>query len=111
MFSLDIPFHRTVYISTNVEPKSGAPLLSRADGKRHYEIFRGTTTDGGASWSWTSITADSSADNLRPFVPDGSGDNTVLLWLRGTYRAYTDYNLAVVGVIARRQQAATPRSH
>ena len=100
----------TVYISSNVEPKSGAPLLSRADGNRHYEIFRGTTTDGGASWSWTSITTDSSADNLRPIVPVGSGDNSVLLWLRGTYRAYTDYNLAVVGVIARRQPAATPRS-
>jgi hypothetical protein len=28
------------------------------------------------------------------------------VWLRGTYRAYTDYNLAVVGIIARRQGAA-----
>ena len=100
----------TVYISTKVKLKSGAPPPSRADGKRHYEIFRGTTTDGGASWSWTAITIlDSSADNLRPIVPDGSGDNTVLLWLRGAYRAYTDYNLAVVGVISRRQEAATPR--
>jgi hypothetical protein len=90
----------TVYISTNVEPKSGTRLLSKTDGKWHYEIFKGTTADGGASWSWTSITTDSSADNLRPMVPDGSGDNTVLLWLRGTYRAYTDYNLAVVGIIA-----------
>jgi hypothetical protein len=108
--SLDPGDPDAVYISANVEPKSGAPLLSRADGKRHYEIFRGTTTDGGASWSWTSITANSSADNLRPIVPDGSGDNTVLLWLRGTYRTYTDYNLAVVGVIARRQEAGTLRS-
>jgi hypothetical protein len=100
----------TLYISTNVEPKSGRPLLSSADGKRHYEIFRGTTTDGGASWSWTPITTDSSVDNLRPIIPDGSADKAVLLWLRGTYRAYTDYNLAVVGIIAGRQQGASPRS-
>jgi BNR repeat-containing family member len=99
----------TVYISTNAEPKSGAPLISRADGKRHYEIFKGATMNGGASWSWTPVTADSSADNLRPIVPDGSGDTAVLLWLRGTYRAYTDYSLAVVGIITRRQQAATGR--
>lgn len=96
----------TVYISTNAEPKSGAPLISRVDGKRHYEIFKGTTRDGGAAWSWTPITTDSSADNLRPIVPAGSGESAVLLWLRGTYRTYTDYNLAVVGIIARRQSAA-----
>jgi hypothetical protein len=97
----------TVYISTNVEPTSGEPLLSRVDGKRHYELFKGTTADGGASWAWTPVTTDSSADNLRPMVPEGSGDNAILLWLRGTYRAYTDYDLAVVGIIARRPEAAS----
>jgi len=99
----------TVYISTNVEPKAGTRLLSRADGKQHYEIFRGTTRDGGASWSWTPITANSSWDNLRPIVPEGPGDHAVLLWLRGTYRAYTDYDLAVVGIIAERHQSTSPR--
>jgi hypothetical protein len=43
----------------------------RIDGKRHYEIFKGTTANGGASWSWMSITADSSQDNLRPISPSG----------------------------------------
>jgi hypothetical protein len=99
----------TLYISTNVEPGSGKPLLSRVDGKRHYEIFKGTTADAGASWAWTPITTDSSVDNLRPIVPEGSGGNAVLLWLRGTYRAYTDYDLAVVGIITPRPHAATPR--
>jgi hypothetical protein len=74
----------TVYISTNVEPKSARPLLSRADGQRHHEVFKGTTTDRGASWSWTSITTDSSAGNLRPIVPADSGESVVLLWLRGS---------------------------
>jgi putative BNR repeat neuraminidase len=93
----------TVYISTNVDPKTGKPLHSRADGKRHYEIFKGTTANGGASWSWMPITADSSLDNLRPIVPQWSGDRVALLWLRGTYRAYTEYVLAVVGIIAKRR--------
>ena len=99
----------TVYISTNVQPKSGTPLWSRADGKRHYEIFKGMTTDGGASWSWMPITANSSVDNLRPIVPSWPGDRMVLLWLRGTYRAYTHYDLAVVGIIAKRQRVGVAR--
>jgi hypothetical protein len=99
----------TVYISTNVQPKSGKPLRSRADGKRHYEIFKGTTADGGASWSWKPITANSSADNLRPIVPIWPGDRVALLWLRGTYRAYTHYDLAVVGIIAKRQRVDVVR--
>lgn len=91
----------TVYVSANVDPKMGTPLQSRADGKRHYEIFRGKTADGGATWDWTAITKDSSADNLRPLVPDGARGAGVLLWLHGTYRAYTDYELAVVGMIGK----------
>jgi hypothetical protein len=99
----------TVYISTNVDPKSGKPLLSKADGKRHYEIFEGTTTDGGASWSWKPITINSSADNLRPTVPIWPGDRVALLWLRGTYLTYTHYDLAVVGIIAKRQRVDVAR--
>ena len=101
--SLDPGDPNTVYISTNVQPKSGTPLRSTADGKQHFEIFRGTTPDGGASWSWQPMTANSTADNLRPIVPIWPGNRVALLWLRGTYRAYTDYDLAVVGIIAKRQ--------
>jgi len=43
----------TVYISTNAQPVNGRPLVSNADAKRHYEIFRGTTRDGGATFRWT----------------------------------------------------------
>ena len=63
-----------------------------------------------ASWSWTWITKDSSADNLTPIVPIVPRDRVVLFWLRGTYRAYTGYDLAVVGIIARRQRAAAALS-
>jgi len=91
----------TVYISTNADPKTGAPLISAADGRRHWEIYRGVSSDDGASFTWTAITRDSNTDNLRPIVPiwEKAGDRTLLLWLRGTYRRYTDYDLDVVGLL------------
>ncbi len=86
----------TVFISTNADPVSGAPLVSRADDRRHYEIFRGRTADRGRSWTWEPVTRDSTVDNLRPVVPKWDGGRTVLLWFRGQYRSYRDYTTEVV---------------
>lgn len=86
-----------VYISTNAHPVTGDPLISGADGKRRYEIFRGTTADGGATWTWEYITKNSTVDNLRPIIPIG-GPGTILLWMRGTYSTYTNYNTQVVAM-------------
>ena len=90
-----------VYLSTNAHPVTGKPLVSQTDGLRHWEIYSGDSTDDGATWTWTAITQDSTADNLRPIVPiwNNAGDRTILLWLRGTYRRYTDYDLDVVGLL------------
>jgi hypothetical protein len=88
----------TVYISTNADPVSGKALVSKADGRRHYEIFRGVTPDGGKSWRWTSITRDSAQDNIRPMVPKSNSEHRVVLWLRGVYTKYTDYQLRLVGM-------------
>ncbi len=85
-----------VFISTNADPVTGVPLVSSADGRRHYEIFMGRTRDGGAGWKWTAITANSMADNLRPIVPAWEAGKTIVLWLRGEYRSYTDYDLEVM---------------
>jgi hypothetical protein len=73
------------YISTNVEPLTGRPLVSGADGRAHYELFRGRTADSGKTWAWEPITANSSADNLRPLVPKWDDPRTALVWMRGTY--------------------------
>lgn len=89
-----------VYISADVDPVSGRALISQADGRQHYEIFRGLTADGGRSWSWQPVTKDSAEDNIRPIVAADT-DNEVLIWLAGTYKTYTDYNMAVVGLIIR----------
>lgn len=95
----------TIYLSTNADPQSGAPLISRADGRRHWEIFRGESTDAGATWKWTAVTRDSAADNLRPIVPiwREAGGRRIVLWLRGTYRRYTDYDLEVVGLLPQKE--------
>ena len=88
-----------LFIATDADPKTGAPLVSAADGKRHWEIFRGATTDGGRTWRWQPLTKDSTADNLRPIVPRTEGRDELVLWLRGRYRSYTDYDLEVVGLL------------
>lgn len=75
-----------VYISTDADPKTGGPLVSRADGKRRHELFRGKASADGSAWSWTPLTANSTADNLRPIVPKRSDGQTALVWMRGEYR-------------------------
>jgi len=90
-----------VFLSTNADPTTGAPLVSAADQKRHWEILRGETKDGGRSWRFQPVTRSSTADNLRPIVPRRTGPGDVLLWLRGTYRSYTDYALEAVGLLPR----------
>ncbi len=89
----------TVYISTNAHPATGEPLVSRADGKRHWEIFRGRAQNDGASWSWQPITQDSTADNLRPIVPRGAQSRSILVWLRGTMRLPKESDLEVVALL------------
>ncbi len=86
-----------VLISTDAHPVSGKPLISTADGKRHREIFVGRTQDGGETFAWDPVTSNSSEDNLRPIVPRWNAERTFVLWLRGEYRSYTDYDLEVVG--------------
>jgi hypothetical protein len=86
----------TVFISTDADPVTGKPLISKADNRRHFELFCGHTVDGGKAWQWRSITRDSTVDNLRPIVPKWTADNTVLLWFRGKYLSYRDYQTEVV---------------
>jgi hypothetical protein len=87
-----------LFISTDVDPVTGAPLVSRADGKRHYEIFRGQAREGGRGFHFEPVTRDSTVDNLRPIVPRTGDRRELLLWLRGSYRSYTDYALEVVAI-------------
>lgn len=96
LVALDPDRPGTLYFSTNADPVTAAPLVSNADGKIHYEIFRGHTPDVGASWRFEAVTRNSTRDNLRPIIPQGVGNQTALLWLQGTFRSYTDYHQNVM---------------
>ena len=100
--ALDPQDPNVAYISTNADPVTGKPLASRVDGRRHWEIFRGDTRDGGAKWSWTPVTRESAADNIRPVVPLWDKSHVAVLWLRGKMVSYTDYAFAVVGFTGKR---------
>jgi hypothetical protein len=80
-----------VYLSSNVNIRDGSKPASG-----RYEIYKGTTADGGVTWAWEPITENSTADNLRPIVPANHPRGTFVLWMRGTYRAYTDYETLIL---------------
>jgi hypothetical protein len=81
----------TVYVSSEVHPATRA-LLYGADGQVHHELFRGQTTDNGVTWKWTPVTFNSTQDNIRPLVPKWDAANTALVWMRGAYNTYVNYN-------------------
>lgn len=100
--SLDVldpndPF--TIYFSSNVDPAVNTPILSAADGLQHFEMFRGRTTNGGVTWSYTQLTSNSSCDNFRPTAVKWDADHSMVLWLRGKLNTWTDYDVAIVGLI------------
>jgi hypothetical protein len=88
-----------VYISTDADPVSDVPLTSNRDNVRHYEIFKGTTSDRGETWSWEALIQNSMQDNIRPIMPKGSGKYKAVLWLKGSMKSYSDYDFDVVGMI------------
>jgi hypothetical protein len=89
--ALDPSDPNRLFISTKIDPRDEMAL-------QHYEIFQGITADGGATWDWAPITFNSTVDNLRPIVPEWDDQHTALLWMRGTYATYTNYNLDIVGL-------------
>ncbi|MBN2031256.1 BNR-4 repeat-containing protein [bacterium] len=88
-----------VYISTDKDPVKGTELISQHDHQRHYEIYEGLSTNNGQDWSWKPITQNSTFDNIRPIMPRSDGKYKVLLWLKGKYNSYTNYDLEVVGIV------------
>lgn len=94
---------RVVYISSNAADPFALDDLSNVPLRPNdrYELWRGVTRDGGLSFSWTQLTFDSPADNLRPIVPENHDLTECLLWLYGTYNSYTDYTTQVIGRIGK----------
>jgi hypothetical protein len=89
-----------VYISSDADPLSGSPLVSQADRRRHYELFRGTRQQQSGKWTWTPITRNSTYDNLRPVIPKWNDPRTALVWMRGSYsNNHGEWTTAIVAVI------------
>ena len=98
------------YISTDADPVTGAPLVSSADGKRHYELYRGRR-DASGKWTWMPFTANSTVDNLRPVIPHWSDSRTALVWMRGTYvHNQGEWYTALVAAIVPAAAGAAPPS-
>ena len=88
-----------IYISTDADPMTGKPLMTEADGLRHRELFMGRSYDGGRSWDWSPLTEQSIDDNIRPIAVAWGEDRTILLWLQGSMKSYTDYEFQIQGRI------------
>ena len=83
----------TIYVSTFFDPRNDTTMSTKR------EIWRGTTCDNGATFTWTPVTARSTMDNIRPIVPKWDGGHTALLWMRGTYVSAQSYTMKIVGTL------------
>ncbi|WP_114855748.1 TIM barrel protein [Brachybacterium sp. YJGR34] len=78
-----------LWISTPVDPRDGTRWP-------HHEILHGRTRDGGETWTWTPVTEDSAADNVRPIAVSGDPSRSVLTWYRGTMESSQAYDTEVL---------------
>lgn len=97
--ALDPADPNRLFVSTYIDPRDGRELA-------HRELWRGQTADGGATWSWTPLTWNSTADNCRPVVPVWDGTHQALLWWRGRYISQRSYDTALVGLLDRGEAPA-----
>lgn len=94
LVALDPVDPEIVFISTDVDPSTG-----KDTGSRH-EIYRARIglNDGIGTIKWEAVTGHSPVRNIRPMVlRDGS--RRVVLWNRGDFKTYTDYDLDAVGLV------------
>jgi hypothetical protein len=83
-----------VVISTDVDPSSGNSLAGT------HEIFRARVgmDDDRDSINWKAVTTNSPCRNIRPVILRND-QQRVVLWNRGEFNTYTNYQLDTVGFI------------
>jgi hypothetical protein len=90
------PLH--VALATNHCPITNNPLISKVDGKSHYELFFGFINLTSQSIRISAVTKDSSEDNIRPtFSRKIRGDANSVFWMVGAYGSYLAFQTRVVG--------------
>jgi len=94
LITLDPIDPRYVFISTDVDPNTGEDR-----GGKH-EIYRARVTkhDNVSTIEWQAVTRDSPVRNLRPVVLR-EDDKRVVIWNRGTFNTFVDYDLDAVGFV------------
>ena len=94
LIALDPNDPSVVYISTDVDPSTG-----QDKGGKH-EIYRARIgkNDGVSAIKWDAVTKDSPVRNIRPVILR-EGGRRVVLWNRGDFNTYTDYDLDTVGIV------------
>jgi hypothetical protein len=88
----------TVYISTDAANPFDLTTTTNVLLGANFQIWKGTTTNGGLNFNWQPITGSSRVDNLRPYIPRRFGGEPCVLWFRGTYTSYTSFNCSIVGL-------------
>ena len=96
----------TIFISTRYDPRAVQPdiLDTNPPYSNFHEIWKGVTTNHGASFTWTPITQNSTHDNLRPIIPAWDSNNIVLIWFRATYSTAQIIDGAPVGMVERHSE-------
>jgi hypothetical protein len=94
LITLDPSDPTVVFISTDVNPASG-----KENGGPH-EVYRARITAGDDSRSikWEPVTKESPVRNIRPVIVR-NGKRRIVLWNRGDFKTYKDYQLDTVGFI------------
>lgn len=67
-----------------------------SDAAGSFDIFRGITSDGGATWSVAALTSDATKD-IRPKAVRDADPSLRVVWMRGTYAQYTDWDTGTWG--------------
>jgi hypothetical protein len=64
-------------------------------------MYEAATADLGKTWKFTPLTRNSSATNIRPVCVAGE-KHVAVLWMRGRYSYFVDYDTDIVGFTRRR---------
>ncbi|GAA1731250.1 hypothetical protein GCM10009793_30020 [Brachybacterium phenoliresistens] len=95
LVSIDPDDLSALYLSTPIDPRDGSALA------RH-GVFHGRTRDDGLTWDWRPLAVEAEAMNLRPIAVPGDPQRSIVAWLRGEFRTYTDYDTEIVLRVAPR---------
>ena len=107
---LDPQEPNTIYISSNAQNPFNLGDITNVTlrASSRYELWQGITADGGLTFSWTQITTNSAADNLRPYIPRRNGGERCVIWFRGSYASYTSFSAAIVGLFTAKVPTNAP---